>query len=648
MGTIVQSLFDRSTRIVALSGVLASSTLLAALPPQTTFSRDYLLIGMGPVNESNGRPGVGQAVNVNNFELGANKAPVPSTSGFLTGGSSGGPGLLGNVPNIPLIARPVSSGVCYDGNIAITHFDGVFNLQDVGVYADLGIRVARSRSAADVGTSNSFYNDPFFFPNTFTSSGFTNPGVNNNTGGNGVDVNPNEADQNTRIDKPRQTGVVGNYNFAPLLAELVSARGAINALLRTGTLDLRSSGGQIQSQTRVINLAPGLNVIDVLTNGNDFLLDNSNLILNGPADAVAIVRIPDNAKFNISNGNVLVGNGGIGLNSVLFYTDRPDNAGHYNFNNAVLNGVAFWSLGASGGEIVINNSQGCTQLVADKINLNDVRFCRCAFAPPAPTLSISIVGGGSCASGGSAEFTIVVTNDGNVDLTDVSVISSADSGCSIDIGELDAGQSYTYTCVVPNVAADVTNEVCATGDFGSATATACDEATVEIAPASVRLRIQNDGGDVRTVMPGDDVDFEFVVTNTGETTLENIEINSSIPLCSRTFATLAPGESITFVCTFLDVQEKFTLDACATAESCGVSVTECDKSSIFVGGCRSDCPADVNGDEQVDLVDLSTLLANFGQTNGALPENGDLNCDGDVDLSDLAALLPSFGRACVQ
>lgn len=28
-----------------------------------------------------------------------------------------------------------------------------------------------------------------------------------------------------------------------------------------------------------------------------------------------------------------------------------------------------------------DNAQGCTQFVADKMILNDVRFCRCGFAP---------------------------------------------------------------------------------------------------------------------------------------------------------------------------------------------------------------------------------------------------------------------------
>lgn len=367
---------------------LAPGSQAQVLPFSTTNSENYLLVGMGPVNSSGGQPGIGQAVNVNNFELGANKAPVPSTSGFLTGGSSGGPGLLGNVPNIPLNAKPVASGIFGNGNIAITHANGVYNLQDVGVYANLGIRTQRSLPGADAGTQNSFFNDPNHFPNTFTSTGFTNPGVNNNTGGFGTDVNPGAALQSTRIDASNFAGVTGNFDHAPLRSELAAARTAINGLSSTGSLT--TSAGVINSN-RTVNLNPGINVIDIMTGGNDFSLVNANLVIDGPETAVAIFRVPHHAKFLVSNGNILVGNGGITNHSVLFYTDRPDNAQHFNFNNAVVNGVAFWTLGLAGGEIAFNNAQGCTQLIGDKINLNDVRFGRCAFnfsAVPEPSAAL--------------------------------------------------------------------------------------------------------------------------------------------------------------------------------------------------------------------------------------------------------------------
>ncbi len=58
------------------------------------------------------------------------------------------------------------------------------------------------------------------------------------------------------------------------------------------------------------------------------------------------------------------------------------------------------------------------------------------------------------------------------------------------------------------------------------------------------------------------------------------------------------------------------------------------------------CAGDLNGDGLVDLVDLTTLLANFGTPSGAARAQGDLDGDGDVDLSDLATLLSQFGSVC--
>ena len=52
--------------------------------------------------------------------------------------------------------------------------------------------------------------------------------------------------------------------------------------------------------------------------------------------------------------------------------------------------------------------------------------------------------------------------------------------------------------------------------------------------------------------------------------------------------------------------------------------------------------ADINGDGQVNIQDLSLLLINFGKTGSGL--KGDLNGDGKVTIQDLSLLLISFGK----
>lgn len=58
------------------------------------------------------------------------------------------------------------------------------------------------------------------------------------------------------------------------------------------------------------------------------------------------------------------------------------------------------------------------------------------------------------------------------------------------------------------------------------------------------------------------------------------------------------------------------------------------------------CPADTDGDLDVDLTDLSRLLTNFGTASGMTREQGDVDNDGDVDLTDLSVLLGNFGTTC--
>jgi parallel beta-helix repeat protein len=53
-------------------------------------------------------------------------------------------------------------------------------------------------------------------------------------------------------------------------------------------------------------------------------------------------------------------------------------------------------------------------------------------------------------------------------------------------------------------------------------------------------------------------------------------------------------------------------------------------------------PGDVDGDGDVDLTDLASLLSGYGCTGGGCP--GDIDGDGDTDLTDLAILLAHYGE----
>jgi hypothetical protein len=304
-------------------------TLLAAglvLAPRAadalgTAVAPYLLVGTGNADVA------GTTVAISNFEIGLNDASVPM------------PGLT-LVEPIPLGTLPVPVGNIGDGDVAITDPGGRFNLANLAIEGILGVRCASPAGACNDGVAATTFN------------GFSFPG----------------------------SGLTGGVSFSDVLADLSAARSEIPALPADDVLFF--PGGDWTST--LLELGPGLTVFDIDTGGNDLLLQNRNLVIDGPPGAAAILRVPDDANFLISQAAILLGDGGIEPGSVLFYTDKPDTDAHFNFSSALVNGVAFWDLGRSAGEVSFDNVQGCTQVIGDKLNLSDVRLTRCAFTVPEP------------------------------------------------------------------------------------------------------------------------------------------------------------------------------------------------------------------------------------------------------------------------
>jgi hypothetical protein len=342
----------RATAIIAFPAVLLNASLASATTLDFTQSSQFLLIGTGPSSTA-------IAAKTSNYELGANQAPVPATSPW-------GPSLQGNVPNLPGGIQPVPTGVQNNGEIAVTNPIGQFDFANVGLYAVTGVQCASSADACAKSTSNTAFNQPNypnqqspFAPTSFNSSFQLAPG----------------------------NGVTGNVNFAALTAELAVAAATIPGLLATQTQDLNS--GSVNSPL-ITNLVAGLNVIDLVATSDFDISDN--WVIQGDPTSFAIFRIPDGKNFKISQGNILAGSTLGGLDRIMFYSLNDDTGEHFNFNQTVINGVAFWNL--YGGLININDAQGCTQLVSPEINLNNVRLSRCApmAVPLHPSVPVHAIG----------------------------------------------------------------------------------------------------------------------------------------------------------------------------------------------------------------------------------------------------------------
>lgn len=323
---------------IPLLGALLAAPSSFATNLSTTYSSEFLVIGNS----------INDAVLASNYQYGANQATVPMAGLTL-------------VQPIPANTLPVATGVSGDGEVAVTDPGGQFNLSNLEIYATTGVQCAGTAGDCNNGDSNTTFNGLAFPAN----------------------------------------GLVAGVDFSLLLGELSTAASLIPTLLQTSVLDVSGSGGEIQNTTHTVSLNAGLNVIDIVTGGGDFKLTNSNLVFDGPSGAIAIVRVPDVANFLVSQSAILVGNGGIGLNNVLIYSDRDDNATHFSFNSMLVNGVAFWDLSSYSdpSEIVGNNVQGCTQLVGNKVNAGqNVRLTRCSFSgvsvpepSPSPLLGLAFL-----------------------------------------------------------------------------------------------------------------------------------------------------------------------------------------------------------------------------------------------------------------
>jgi len=84
--------------------------------------------------------------------------------------------------------------------------------------------------------------------------------------------------------------------------------------------------------------------------------------------------------------------------------------------------------------------------------------------------------------------------------------------------------------------------------------------------------------------------------------------------------------------------------AVAVSNACGTTLSPSATVSLDTATPGCALAGDLDGDGDVDVLDLAALLNGYGATSGATRAQGDLDDDGDVDIIDLAQLLSNFGR----
>jgi uncharacterized repeat protein (TIGR01451 family) len=227
-------------------------------------------------------------------------------------------------------------------------------------------------------------------------------------------------------------------------------------------------------------------------------------------------------------------------------------------------------------------------------------------------------------SGGTATFTLTVTNTGDVTLTNVTVTDPLSANCAKTIGTLTAGQSTTYTCTQAGVTSAFTNVATATGHppLGpdvtasananvtvntpsspppSTTATPTPTPTVDLAIVKT--------ADPTSVLKGGNVTYTLSVTNNGPVTDTAVVVADSLPF------------GVTFV------------SSTASQGTCsGTSVVQCSIGTM-TNGQKVTITIVVNTTNTGTILNTSTVV-------GALPETTLANNTSSVSINVTAPPVP--------
>jgi len=194
-------------------------------------------------------------------------------------------------------------------------------------------------------------------------------------------------------------------------------------------------------------------------------------------------------------------------------------------------------------------------------------------------------------SGGSAQFDITVTNNGNITLTGISVTDPMAPACNITIAQLTPGASFNYACSDPGVTDDYVNiaMVTATPANGDPQVNDSDPTDINVLNPGIDIvKRALDETDSQTINPGEDAEFEIIVTNTGTTTLTNVTVSDALaPGCNNNVGTMIPGQVITYTCSDTNVSGSYTNTAVVVGnpQGGGAQVSDNDPTDIIL------CPA---------------------------------------------------------
>ena len=189
-------------------------------------------------------------------------------------------------------------------------------------------------------------------------------------------------------------------------------------------------------------------------------------------------------------------------------------------------------------------------------------------APPlVPAITVSKLTNGSDGPlilvGSTVNWSYLVTNTGDVELTSVSVVD--DKGVTVTCPKSTLAVSESMTCTASGVATigNYTNIATASGTFDTQTVTDTDDSSYFGANPAIQIEKTPD---TQVVVEGGKANFSITVTNTGNVALTTIVVTDPLSTdCNKSQASLAIGGTITYSCISDALTAGFTNTATVTA-----------------------------------------------------------------------------------
>ncbi|MCF1753369.1 beta strand repeat-containing protein, partial [Mariniradius sediminis] len=308
---------------------------------------------------------------------------------------------------------------------------------------------------------------------------------------------------------------------------------------------------------------------------------------------------------NVTLSNVVVVDPLTGLNQTIASL-APTASQNFNTSYTIVqsdldNGSVSNTASASSGSVS----------VSDQVTVNAVQS-------PALSIDKSVAENSFDAVGDVLNYTIVVTNTGNVTLSNVVVVDPL-TGLNQTIASLAPTASQSFNTSYTIVQSDLDNgSVANTASASSGSVSVSDQVTVN-AVQSPALSIQKTVAEGSYDAVGDVLNYTIVVTNTGNVTLSNVVVVDPLTGLSQTIASLAPTASQSFNTSYTIVQSDLdngSVANTASATSGPVSVSD----QVVVNAVQSPAlsiqktATEGSFDAVGDVLNFTIVVTNTGNT----------------------------------